>query len=263
VSTHPATAGSPFGAHLRRWRQHRDLSQLALATAVASTPRHISFLETGRSRPSRQMVLRLSDALRVPLRHRNDLLRAAGLPAAYRQHDLHGGDLAPYRAAIDRMLRAHLPYPALVVDAHWTVLLANAACDGLFGEAIVGTNMVRRYFTDPAGSAEVIVNWPQVAWAAALRLRDQLARTPFDDELRALADLAERAVADLPRPDASGPELVICPWLRVGDEVIRTIGMVARFDTTTDITLDELRIELTYPQDRTAEAFFRHVATHA
>lgn len=150
------------------------------------------------------MVIRLGDALQVPLRKRNELLHAAGLPAAYPQHDLRVDDLAPYRAAIVRMLEAHLPYPALVVDPHWTVLMANSACGVLFGDGIVGTNMIRRYFTDPAVAAQAIVNWPQVAWSAVTRLRDEAARAPFDDELRALARLAGEAVSGLPRPHIPG-----------------------------------------------------------
>jgi methyl coenzyme M reductase subunit C-like uncharacterized protein (methanogenesis marker protein 7) len=100
-------------------------------------------------------------------------------------------------------------------------------------------------------------HWAEVAWAGLGRLHQQLQRTPFDEELRALVALAETAVAELPRPAAPGPEPVVCPWFRVGDNVIRTIGMVARFDAAADVTLDELRIELTYPQDAAAERFFR------
>jgi transcriptional regulator with XRE-family HTH domain len=102
---------SPFGARLRRWRRHRGISQLTLAGQVGSTPRHISFLETGRSRPSRQMVLRLGEVLAVSLRERNQLLAAAGLPDVYPQAPVTGPQLAPYRAAIDRLLHAHQPYP--------------------------------------------------------------------------------------------------------------------------------------------------------
>src|SRR3954454_19801554 len=105
------TQGSPFGARLRLWRRRRGLSQLSLAGQVGSTGRHISFLETGRSRPSRQMVLRLADTLGVGLAEANELLHAAGLPATYPRAGLDSVDLAPYRAAIEAMLAAHEPYP--------------------------------------------------------------------------------------------------------------------------------------------------------
>ncbi|MBD8504900.1 helix-turn-helix domain-containing protein [Hoyosella sp. G463] len=207
---------SEFGARIRQWRAHRGLSQLALAGRTATTSRHVSFLETGRSRPSPDMVLRIADALDVPLRERNALLRAAGLPPRYPEVPLQGGDLAPFRAVLARLLAAHLPYPAMVLDAHWNVLLANEACARLYGADVLGSNVIRRYTSTP-----------------------------------------EAATRGLPRPAGAPPGLVACPWFRVGEQVVRTIGMVSRFEATAEITLDELRIELTYPLDAEAEAFFR------
>ncbi len=255
MDNEPAVAPSPFGSLLRLWRAHRGVSQLALAGQVGSTPRHISFLETGRSRPGRQMVLRLGEALGVPLRDRNQLLHAAGLPAAYPEADLRGPDLTPFRAAIDRLLHAHLPYPAMVVDGCWNVVFANRACARLYGGDVVGANLVRR-FASPA-AARVIVNWPEVAWAGLNRLRHQRARAPFDEQLRELVTLAEKSLTGVPRPPGPSSELVVCPWFRIGDHVVKTIGMAARFDPATDVTLDELRIELTYPLDPAADRFFR------
>ena len=253
MSSEPA---SPFGARLRRWRRHRALSQLALAVEIGSTARHVSFLETGRSRPSRQMVLRLGEALGMPLRERNQLLAAAGLAPAYPETAVTAAELAPYRAAIERLLRAHEPYPAMAVDAHWRVVFANSACAALFGGDVVGSNLVRRMIADPV-AAQGIVNWPEVAWAGLTRLRQQLDQAPLDDELRALVTLAERVVADLPQPAAPPRDPVVCPWFRVGGEVVRTIGMAARFDQAAEVTLDELRVELLYPLDAAAERFFR------
>ena len=151
---------SPFGARLRQWRQQRGLSQLSLAGQVGSTGRHISFLETGRSRPSRQMVLRLADTLRIGLRDTNELLHAAGLPASYPTVELDSPELAPFRAAVDRMLAAHDPYPGMVLNRHFTVLAANAACRVLFGVDLVGVNFVRDALANPA-AAQGIVNWPR------------------------------------------------------------------------------------------------------
>jgi transcriptional regulator with XRE-family HTH domain len=247
---------SPFGARLRRWRAYRGLSQLALATTVGSTARHLSFLETGRSRPSRQMVLRLGEALGVSLRERNQLLHAAGLPVTYPQADLRGTDLAPFRAALDRLLRAHLPYPALVLDAYGTVVLANRAGLRLFGADLVGTNIIRRFLIDPA-APQAIVNWPEVAWAGFDRLRHQLDQAPFDERLGELVSLAQSALADVPRTHPPSPDPVVCPWFRIDGEVVKTIGMVARFESSADITLDELRIELTYPLDAHADRVLR------
>jgi transcriptional regulator with XRE-family HTH domain len=255
-------APSPFGARLRQWRTHRGISQLALAARVGSTPRHLSFLETGRSRPSRQMVLRLGDALEVPLRERNHLLHAAGLPAAYPQADIRSPDLAPHRAALDNLLRAHLPYPGMVLDGHWSVVLANAACGQLYGGDVVGANIIWRFLSDPA-ARQAVVNWTEVAWAGLDRLRHQLDRAPFDEQLADLVRLADTALHGVARPSQPTPEPVLCPWFRIDGQVIKTIGIAARFDPTTEITLDELRIELTYPLDATAEAFFRHAADTA
>ena len=166
------TQASPFGARLRQWRSARGVSQLALALSVGSTSRHMSFLETGRSRPTRQMVQRLGEALQIPLRERNRLLHAAGLPAVYPEVGMDGADLAPYRAALEALLRAHMPYPALVLDGHWNVLLANPACHRLYGADVVGANIVRRFVSEPA-ARQAIVNWPEVAWAGRDRLRRQ------------------------------------------------------------------------------------------
>jgi hypothetical protein len=207
------------------------------------------------------MVLRLAEILGMGKRDTNDLLQAAGLPASYPTVGLVSPDLAPYRAAVDRMLAAHEPYPGMVLDRHFTVLAANAGCRALFGADLVGVNFVRDALTDPA-AAQAIVNWPEVAWAGLDRLRRQHRLSPFDSELGQLVALAEVALAGVSRPERAG-QLLICPWIRVGGQVIRTIAMVARFDHPAETTLDELRVELMYPMDDTAEQFFRSAATAA
>jgi transcriptional regulator with XRE-family HTH domain len=256
MSSQPDRPASPFGVRLRQWRHHRGLSQLSLAAMVGSTARHISFLETGRSRPSRQMVLRLGDTLGVGLREANELLHAAGLPAAYPKADLASPNLAPYRAAIERLLNAHEPYPAMVLDARFTVVFANQACAALFGPQVVGSNFVRDALADPA-TADTIVNWPEVAWAGLDRLRQDARQSPFDEELHSLIAMAEAALDGISRPPTAGAGLIVCPWFRVGGKVVRTIAMVARFDHIAEVTLDELRVELMYPLDDDAERFFR------
>jgi hypothetical protein len=138
---------------------------------------------------------------------------------------------------------------------HWNVTMANRGCAQLVGAELVGANLVPRYFGDPS-AADAIVNWADVAWAGVTRLRDQVEASPFDDELRALLTLAEAAVGDGAPPPPAENGLVVCPHFRVGGKVIRTVGMVMRFDTAVELTLDELRIELTYPADETARQFF-------
>jgi transcriptional regulator with XRE-family HTH domain len=236
ATVRPMRSLSPFGALLRSWRRERGVSQLDLALAADTTTRHVSFLETGRSRPSREMVLRLAEALDIGLRDRNRLLEGAGLPALYAREDLHGPQLRPFEQAIERLLHAHEPYPGLVVDGHWNVVAANDAAVALFGPDLVGSNTVRRFYGDPAIRAS-IVNLTDVAWAGLARLRRQQRKTPLDDELRGLVQLAEAAVADIPRPAEPPAELVICPDFRIGEEIVRTVSMVARFDTARELTL--------------------------
>jgi hypothetical protein len=154
------------------------------------------------------------------------------------------------------MLSAHLPYPAIVLDERWNVRMANTACVALFGDGLVGCNLAHHYFADPA-AAQAMVNWPHVAHAGLDRLRHQLTQHPFDPTLRELVALAEAATAGLPRPPLPASELVACPWFRINGQVVRMIGMAARFDAPTAVILDELRIELLYPQDAAARRFFR------
>jgi transcriptional regulator with XRE-family HTH domain len=202
-------SGSPFGERLRQWRQRRGLSQLALAGLVGSTARHISFLETGRSRPGHNMTIRLATALDVGLRESNQLLRAAGLKPLSREARIASADPAPYRLALDRLLAAHDPYPAMALDRHWNVVLANRCATVLFGD-VVGSNFVRDAVTNPA-SAAMIANWPEVvAWAGVDRLRQQAQREPFDAELRELVREAEAALYEVERPSSAGDLSV--PW---------------------------------------------------
>src|SRR3954463_1063787 len=126
LAASPARAApQPFGAHLRRWRQHRRLSQQGLAEEAEISTRHLSFVETGRSLPSREMVLRLADRLQVPLRERNALLVAAGYAPMYRERPLDDPALAPAKRAVELILKSHEPYPALAVDRHWNLVAAN------------------------------------------------------------------------------------------------------------------------------------------
>jgi hypothetical protein len=164
------------------------------------------------------------------------------------QADVQAPVLEPFRRAMDRLLAAHEPFPALVLDAHTRVVAASRASSALFGGGLVGGNLVERYLADP-GLRAAVVNWPEIAWAALDRLGKQLRQAPFDQEFKRLVVLAEAAVAGMPRPPGVEHALVACPWFRVGDAVIRTIVIAARFDTAVDVTLDELRIELIYPQD--------------
>lgn len=240
---------SPFGRALRRWRDLRGMSQLDLATTAATTTRHLSYLETGRSRPGREMVDRLGEALGVSLRDRNQLFRLAGLAAAYPEGDLQADDMAPFRHAIDRMLATHEPYPAYVLDRGWGVVACNpAAATFLPGlDASVSERL--------ALWSTLVDNLDEVAPAFLERVRQDLLRHPDDAGLRDLHEMMAELAGSRPPPGPSSAR-VLCPTFRLDGQLVRTITVVAQFEAAADITLDELRVELIYPRDEDAEQFF-------
>jgi transcriptional regulator with XRE-family HTH domain len=244
---------SPFGRGLRHWRRIRGVSQLELASSAETTTRHVSFLETGRSRPSREMVDRLGDALTIPLRERNRLLEMAGLPPGYVEGDLESHDLAPFQAVIDRLLAAHDPYPGFVLDRHWNIIQTNR------GSELFLANFDARNIIELALGAwrPLIENWTPVATALKERLAADLLRFPYDHILEAHHDQLSDALGPSTGRSEPSTSRVICPHFRFGDTTIRTITIAARFESVADITLDEIRVELTYPEDDTSERFFR------
>src|SRR4051812_23185176 len=201
----PRAARQTFGAHLRQWRQHRRLSQQGLAEEADISTRHLSFVETGRAMPSREMVLRLAERLQVPLRERNAMLVAAGYAPMYRERPLDDPALAPARAAVDRILAAHEPWPALAVDRHWNLVAHNRVLPHLMAGAdpslLQPPVNVLRLSLHPLGIASRIVNLGQ--WREHLfeRLRQQVQATgdgvlaALLAELRALP--ASNAEADV------------------------------------------------------------------
>lgn len=244
---------TPFGTALRHRRLARGWSQLELSASARTTSRHVSFLETGRSRPSRDIVGRLATALELPLRERNVLFRAAGLAPAYLESTLESEDLSAFRSVIDRMLQSHEPFPAYAVDGHWNIVRANTAAE-LFLTATEERNAIRLTYAGPW--RDLIDNWDDIAWVGLTRLQAEAARFPNDEVLAALVDLATDAVGYLPRPSAETSGPVLCPHFRVGTDLVRTVSVVAQFGSPMDVTLDELRIELIYPADESARRFF-------
>jgi transcriptional regulator with XRE-family HTH domain len=255
-----AVAAHP-GELLREWRRRRNLSQFQLAAGSAVSARHLSFIETGRARPSREMVLHLADRLDVPLRERNRLLLASGYAPVYRERPLDDEEMAPVRAALERFLAAHEPYPAVVVDRHWNLLLANAALqlftEGVAPELLEPPANALRATLHPKGLAPRIVNFEE--WSAHVlhRLRRQVAITG-DAELAALHD--ELATypgvrVEPPAPEAAvSAEIVLPVQLRHGDRVLSFFGTVTTFGSPVDVTLAELAVEAFYPADRETAA---------
>lgn len=251
----------PVGKLLRQWRERRRLSQLELAIQAEVSARHLSFVETGRSHPSREMVLHLTEQLNVPLRERNHLLLAAGYAPAYAESALDGPELAAVRAAVRRVLAGHEPYPAVAVDRSWNLVDANAGLAlftaGVSPELLVPPVNCIRLSLHPAGLAPRIINLSE--WRAHLlgKVRRQLALT---GEL-ALAELYEELHAypcdqPVPEVEAPGPGDVAVPLrVRDGARELAFFGTVATFGTPLDITVAELAVEAFFPADAaTAEA---------
>ena len=254
---------SSFGDRLRWWRRRRGLSQLELAHAAGAAQRHVSFLESGRTRPSRETVLRLAAALDVPLRQQNALLRAAGLPPAWGEGDLAGPALAEVRAALDRLLAQQEPYPAVVVDRRWNLLRANRGAGRLVAfltgaEPAGPVNLADALFA-PEALRPALANWPEVAAyflrsVAADALADGAPETlALLDRLRAYPGAAALAEA---APD-DGPPPILVMHFRKGDAALRLFTTLATLGTPQDATLQELRIESFFPADEASERMLR------
>ena len=234
----------PFGAHLRHWRQHRRMSQLDLANEAEISTRHLSFVETGRSVPSREMVLRLAERLDVPLRERNALLVAAGYAPMYKERPLDDPALGPARQAVDLILKSHEPFPALAVDRHWNLLAANAMLphllSGVAPELLAPPVNVLRLSLHPGGLAPRIVNLLQWRQHLFERLRQQV-QTTGDARLAALQEelQAYPVPADAHATRLEGELLGVAMPLRFRTEagVLNFISTTTVFGTPVDITL--------------------------
>ncbi|MFD6138613.1 helix-turn-helix domain-containing protein [Promicromonospora sp. NPDC060271] len=249
------------GELLRQWRQRRRLSQLDLAIAADVSARHVSLVETGRSRPSAEMVLRLADQLDVPLRERNRLLLAAGFAPRYPERPLDGDALSAARDAVARVLSAHEPYPALAFDRRWNILMTNRAVDRFF--AGVAPDLLRppvnlvRLGLDPRGLASLVVNLADVRAMFRSRIRRQLAAVP-DPELTALYEELLAPGLDGEAGDSTEPEsdVVIPMVLRLDGRELRLFSTITTFGTPMDITLAEVAVESYYPADAESAAYF-------
>jgi len=246
----------------RAWRRHRRLSQLELALAAGISQRHLSCLETGRSRPSPAMVLRLCDTLEVPLRDRNLLLQAAGFAPRYRESELGAKDMAPVRDALERMLAHHEPLPAFVLNRRWNVLGANQAATGLLSQLGIeagdgtGVNLVLATL-DPAGLGAAVVNREEVTRHLLERLRRE-SLASGDPELQHMLSALEGASPQLPAvAETEAPLLPVLPLvIDVGHRRLSLFTVVSTFGTAQDVTAEELRIETLYPADAGTAAFF-------
>jgi len=262
----------PVGNLLREWRQRRRMSQLDLASEAEISTRHLSFLETGRAQPSREMVLHLAEQLEVPLRERNVLLVAAGFAPVFAERSLQDPALQSARKAVDLVLAGHEPYPALAIDRHWNLIAANGAVGRLIGGAdpalLEPPVNVLRLSLHPRGLAPRIANLPQ--WRAHLlaRLRQQI-EVSGDPTLARL--LRELSTYPLPgRPQASNPDTghgqvgVVVPLrLTTQQGTLSFISTTTVFGTPLDITLSELALESLFPADAATADALRRLAESA
>lgn len=250
------TAIRPVGEQLRDWRQRRRMTQMDLAAAAETSTRHVSFIETGRSLPSRAMLMRLAEHLGVPLRERNHLLTAAGLAPMYRESRLDAPALQQAQAAVELVLKGHEPYPAVALDRHWNIVAANRAAALMLADVdptllAPPVNMVR-ISLHPGGMAGRIVNFAQIRAHLLHNVQRQIDLTA-DPQLRELQqELLGYPVppdADAAQPPSLADNVALQLKLRSAAGVLSFISTITVFGTPLDITLAELAIESFFPAD--------------
>ena len=255
-----------FGPRLKWWREQRGLSQLALSGAAEISQRHLSFLESGRAEPSREMVLRLCAVLDLPLRQQNALMLAAGFAPVWRESDLSSPELAEVNGALDHMLAQQEPYPAFVVDRRWNLLRANDGAGRLvtflLGAAPTGPVNLADALIAPEVLRPFIENWEEVA----VHFLRSVQADAVADGTTETADLMRRLTAYPGVPplsrvaplDTHGPVLSI--HFRKGDTRLSVFTTIATLGTPQDVTLQEIRIECFFPSDAASAALFRQWA---
>jgi transcriptional regulator with XRE-family HTH domain len=258
------TPRTGVGELVRHWRQRRRLSQLDLAVEADVSPRHLSFVETGRSRPSRELLLHLAEHLDVPLRERNSWLLAAGFAPLYPESSLDTDRMEPIRAALDKILTGHEPFPAMIVDRRWDIVAANRPALTVVGdlaapELLAAPVNALRISLHPDGLAPHVLNLPEFSAHIMMRLHRQLilsddpeVRTLYD-ELRQLPGVVESTTA------VDTAALLFVPFvLRAPDGTVLTMfSTLATFGTALDITVAELAIESFFPADKATETALR------
>ena len=248
-----------FGAVLKEWRGIRRMSQLDLSNLADVSARHISFLESGRSKPSRPMALHLADTLDIPRAERNRLLTAAGFSPMWHEHDLGAEAMGPVHDALRWTLERHNPYPAVVLDRHWKIVDQNAASEALLGGlGLSGEVDFLDEFVGDGRLHTLIDNWGAVGRYMLTRLRTESAAVGGDPVLDA-------AVTRLAADDAVGPieealPPVVTVDFRIGDAFISLFSTIAQFGTAEDLALAELRIELFFPADDPTREFLEALA---
>lgn len=262
MATDTLNARIDFGAQLRSWRQLRRMSQLELGLRAGVSTKHLSFLETGRAAPSREMVVHLAEHLDVPIREQNALLLAAGYAPLYRARSLDDDSFASVRSAVELMLDHHEPFPAIVVDRHWNLVTANAAAavltTGVHPHLLQPPVNVMRVSLHPDGLRTVVANFAEYTAHLLLRLHRQVAHTA-DAELARLLDEVNGYIGLPPLgPVPTATTGAVLPLLLdIDGRRLQLFSTIATVGAPLDVTAAELAVEAFFPADRTTEAILR------
>jgi transcriptional regulator with XRE-family HTH domain len=249
-----------FPAALRDWRHVRRLSQLALAVEAGVSPRHLAFLETGRARPSRGMVLRLAEVLGLPRMERNAMLTAAGFAPQFPVLPLAATEMRQVDAAMRWMIQRHAPYPGLILDRLWRIVALNGPAARLFGPVgFAEGSSLPEALSDPARLAALIENWQEVGHHTALRLKAESAQAGGLEDLdRAAAALMRDPDIAGHRPRVSG-RAVLPTVYRLGGVRLSLFSTYARFGSAEEVGLADMQIELMFPADPETEAILKRI----
>ncbi|MFK7841894.1 MAG: helix-turn-helix domain-containing protein [Sphingorhabdus sp.] len=249
---------SEFGSILKDWRKVRRFSQLDLSLEAEMSTRHLSFLESGRANPSREMVMRLSDALQLPRPATNQALNAAGFAPVYPSLPDNAPELAPVHQAIDTMLDHHDPYPGVAVDRHWNVVKSNQGAQMLLALASPdGTANMMDILMNSAG-LDLIENWDEVAVLSLTRLRTEILELGGDEKLSALMQrlASHERVKSIDMSTISLNQAVIPTILKFGETRLSLFSTIAQFGSVQDTRAGETKIEMMFPMDQETVQFF-------
>jgi len=268
-------ARSPFSSMMIKWRKLKKLSQLDLSLESDVSQRHISFMESGRSKPSREMVLALAEVLGIPLRDRNLLLSAAGFAPIFKERALDNDEMSSVQHALEMSLAHHEPYPAIVADRNWNLVMRNQAAVrmiGLMGDPEEvwkrvdpsGDKNVYRLSFHPQGMQPLISNWNEMAKLLLFRLQREVTADPNNAYLSdLLEEVTEMSGLDVGRTvaDLSQPLAPILPMeMTTAGVTLKVFSMISSFGTALDITAEELKVETFFPADDFTKLFFQRLA---
>lgn len=268
-------ARSPFSAMMIKWRKLKKLSQLDLSLESGVSQRHISFMESGRSKPSREMVLALAKVLDIPLRDRNQLLSGAGFAPIFKERDLGSDEMHAVNHALEMTLAHHEPYPAIVADRNWNLVMANDAAQrfiGLMGDTEEvwqrvdpsGNKNVYRLTFHPQGMQPLISNWNEMSTLLLLRLEREVSADPNNEFLSdLLEEMVEMSGLDEVR-DMTEMFMPLAPILPMemttAGITLNVFSMISSFGTALDVTAEELKVETFFPADELTKSFFKRLA---